>query len=843
MLFFSFLSCCLFLQLPAQETLSTPPTNLRCGDGNQGYGLYWKDNSMNEVKFRVYRAVNSASDFSMWLEVKSNTPTATGTEYYCKVEYVPENFYIYKVAAVNKSGKSSPSELIVLPKRPAELAVRTDSISAVLTWSYPADNLLNFVFIERSKNPDKEFQIMSPVVNQGGVTYVDYSADPGVDYYYRIRGVSYDSKTKSTSYTTPTEIVGPVRVRGKGKDYDGLVNIHERDYKYKAFVNQTWMVENLSFLPAVNPSASKSSSEKRYYVYGFAGSDVSEAIKTDNYKTYGVLYNWTAASEGVTSSSADQIGVQGICPNGWHLPSNKEWVDLWGNLIKVKAIRDSVIFADAVAKGAKVYDSQQYIGDFAMPVSSLFRASPGGFLLSDSAKFHGAGEVENYWSSTSRISVDKGIQLSDAAKESALPVRCIKGPAFPQVSTGEATDITETTAKLGGTVPSDGGAPVLTRGICWNTIGMPVISDNNATNGTGTGAYNCPVTGLKPGTIYFMRAYATNSAGAVFGAQKQFRTTGKTALPSVVTVKVADILGTSVSVFGNITALGGDSVSIRGVCLSTKKKPTIANSVAIDRSGKLNFIGYAAGLTPLTTYYARAFATNSSGTAYGEELQFTTGAALKDGTFDYQGRTYAYSTIGRQTWMSENLAYLPSVSSYKVGSNDKPYYYIYGYDGNNVDSAKATANYKKYGVLYNWKAAATACPSGWHLPGQDEMNILTDYLTNYGYGRGGFGNRIAKSMTSTQGWELSIYPGTPGNEPTINNQSGFNVIPGGQCYSLPVGVSTNIGKGAIFWSATENVRDPSYAFSLVLFYSKDNANPYPNADKKNGFSVRCLKDK
>ena len=180
---------------------------------------------MNEVKFRVYRAVNSASDFSMWLEVKSNTPTATGTEYYCKVEYVPENFYIYKVAAVNKSGKSSPSELIVLPKRPAELAVRTDSISAVLTWSYPADNLLNFVFIERSKNPDKEFQIMSPVVNQGGVTYVDYSADPGVDYYYRIRGVSYDSKTKSTSYTTPTEIVGPVRVRGKGKDYDGLVSI------------------------------------------------------------------------------------------------------------------------------------------------------------------------------------------------------------------------------------------------------------------------------------------------------------------------------------------------------------------------------------------------------------------------------------------------------------------------------------------------------------------------------------------------------------------------------------------------------------------------------------------
>jgi uncharacterized protein (TIGR02145 family) len=372
---------------------------------------------------------------------------------------------------------------------------------------------------------------------------------------------------------------------------------------------------------------------------------------------------------------------------------------------------------------------------------------------------------------------------------------------------------------------------------------MPALSDNNATNGTGTGAYNCPVSGLKAGTIYFTRAFATNSAGTTYGAQKQFKTTGKAALATVSTVKVGDILGTSASGNGNITALGGDSVSIRGVCWNTKKKPTIANSVVIDRSGKLNFVCYAAGLTPVTTYYLRAFATNSSGTAYGEEQQFTTGAATVDGSFDYKGRTYTYTTIGTQTWMSENLAWLPTISSFTVGSNDKPFYYVYGYEGSNVDSAKATESYKKYGVLYNWKAATTACPTGWHLPGQEEMNIFTDYLTNYGYGRGGYGNRIAKSLASTTGWERSIYPGTVGNEPGTNNQSGFNAIPGGQCYSLPVGVSTNIGKGAIFWSATENLRDPVYGFSLVLFYSRDIATPYPNADKKNGFSVRCLKDK
>jgi len=801
------------------------------------------DNSTNEVKFKVYRAINSARDFSAWFEVKSNTQTTTGTEYFCKIEYVPESFYFYKVAAVNKSGNSSPSEVTVLPKRPAGLAVRTDSISAILKWTYPVDNLVNFVFIERSKNPAGEFQIMSPVVNQGGVTYVDYSAEPGVDYYYRIRGVSYDSKSKITSYTIPTEAIGPVRIPGSGKDYDGLVNYQGRNYKYKTFVNQTWMVENLAYLPEVHPSGSISASEKRFYVNGYKGSNFVEAMKTDNFKIYGVLYNWAAASEGVQISSADPIGVQGICPTGWHLPSNKEWVDLWGNLNKVKAARDSAIFTDAVAKGARVYDPQQFIGDFAMPVFNQFKAAPGGFLLSDSTKFHSAGEVENYWSSTSRILADNGIHVSDAGKESGFPVRCIKGPALPLVSTDKAIDITETTAKSGGTVPSDGGAPVLTRGICWNTIGMPAISDNIASNGTGTGAYNCPVTGLKAGTIYFTRAYATNSVGTTYGGQKQFKTTGKNALPSVSTVKVADILGTSVSVNGNISALGGDSVSARGVCWNTKKKPTITNSVAIDRSGKLNFTSYLNRLTPLTTYYVRAFATNSFGTAYGEEKQFTTEAGVKDGTFDYNGRTYAYTTIGTQTWMSENLAYLPSVRPFTVGSNDNPFYYVYGYEGSNVDSAKATANYARYGVLYNWKAATTACPSGWHLPGQGEMTILTDYLTNYGYGCGGYGNRIAKSMASTTGWEPSIYPGTLGNDPATNNQSGFNAIPGGQCYSLPLGISTNIGKGAIFWSATENVRDPSYAFSLVLFYSKDNANPYPNADKKNGFSVRCVKDK
>ena len=92
------------------------------------------------------------------------------------------------------------------------------------------------------------------------------------------------------------------------------------------------------------------------------------------------------------------------------------------------------------------------------------------------------------------------------------------------------------------------------------------------------------------------------------------------------------------------------------------------------------------------------------------------------------GKVYKTITIGTQTWMAENLAYLPSVSHSFTSSFDFPVYYVYGYDGNSVSAAKASANYITYGVLYNWEAAKIACPSGWHLPTDAEWTILENYL-------------------------------------------------------------------------------------------------------------------
>jgi len=105
----------------------------------------------------------------------------------------------------------------------------------------------------------------------------------------------------------------------------------ERDgttYQWVKIGDQFWMAENLAYLPKVNPPNGGSMNDPYYYVYGYGGMSVSEAKATETYKTYGVLYNWTAAMAEAAGSNANPSGVQGICPNGWHLPGDAEWEQL-----------------------------------------------------------------------------------------------------------------------------------------------------------------------------------------------------------------------------------------------------------------------------------------------------------------------------------------------------------------------------------------------------------------------------------------------------------------------------------------------------------------------------------
>jgi len=129
------------------------------------------------------------------------------------------------------------------------------------------------------------------------------------------------------------------------------------------------------------------------------------------------------------------------------------------------------------------------------------------------------------------------------------------------------------------------------------------------------------------------------------------------------------------------------------------------------------------------------------------------------------GNIYQTVTIGDQVWMAENLRYLPSVVGPGPGSDNTAYYYVYGYYGTDVNAAKATEEYTTYGVLYNWYAACTSCPTGWHLPSDTEWIQLTDYLG----GKNVAGDKLKE--TGTTHWN------SPNTDAT--NETGFSALPGG----------------------------------------------------------------
>jgi len=292
-------------------------------------------------------------------------------------------------------------------------------------------------------------------------------------------------------------------------------------------------------------------------------------------------------------------------------------------------------------------------------------------------------------------------------------------------------------------------------------------------------------------------------------------------IPVLSTSAVTDITQTTAISGGNITSDGGATVTARGVCWSTGQTPTLSDNKTTDGTGAGTFVSNISGLTANSTYYARAYATNNKGTAYGSTMSFTT----EDDKFTdpRDGNVYQTVTIGTQIWMAENLKYLPSVVGPATGSQTTAYYYVYDYDGTDVTAAKATANYTTFGVLYNWPAALNACPTGWHLPSDTEWTELTDYL-----GGGGVAGGKLKEIGTTH-WN------TPNTDAT--NETGFTALPSG--YRDDDGTFGNIGYNGYWWSATEY--GASSAWDRYVGGGSSDVGSY-NDGKELGFSVRCVRD-
>ncbi|GAB1373013.1 hypothetical protein MASR1M45_30770 [Candidatus Kapaibacterium sp.] len=194
--------------------------------------------------------------------------------------------------------------------------------------------------------------------------------------------------------------------------------------------------------------------------------------------------------------------------------------------------------------------------------------------------------------------------------------------------------------------------------MCWSTSQNPTIANSKTTDGSGIGTYSSSLTGLSANTTYYVRAYATNSVGTAYGDELSF--TSGTTLPSVSTANISNITYNSAQSGGNVTNDGGANVTARGVCWSTSQNPTIANSKTTDGSGTGSFSSSITGLQSNTTYYVRAYATNSAGTGYGEQVSFKTltNSDVPE-SWNFTENTGNYSTI-----------IIPEAIEPKIGNRD-----------------------------------------------------------------------------------------------------------------------------------------------------------------------------
>jgi len=425
-----------------------------------------------------------------------------------------------------------------------------------------------------------------------------------------------------------------------------------------------------------------------------------------------------------------------------------------------------------------------------------------------------------YWNGTTWVNLAPGLP-GQVISMSATGIPSWSGAAYPTLTTSTISSITPTSANGGGNISSDGGATVSARGLVYGTSANPTLSNSVLTIGSGTGSFSGSITGLTPNTTYYVRAYATNSAGTGYGNEISFQTL-PVAVPTLTTNNVI-AQSTTASSGGNITDNGGSTVTTRGVVWNTSGSPTLLDSKTIDGSGIGSFVSNLEGLIPNTTYYVRAYATNSEGTKYGNQQTFTTTQTVTD----IDGNVYNTVQLGSQFWMSENLkttkyrngAYIPNV----VGNADWQALTTGAWSYYDHDAA----NDPIYGKLYNWYTTLgdTLCPTGWGVPTDAEWTVLTEYLG---------GENIAGGKMKSIG---TAYWNSPNTGAT--NESGFSVLPGGyRNFDGSFFIIRDIF--AFFWSATEV--DNNSAWTRNLNSSSGNVTRDGSRGKSVGASVRCLRD-
>jgi len=415
----------------------------------------------------------------------------------------------------------------------------------------------------------------------------------------------------------------------------------------------------------------------------------------------------------------------------------------------------------------------------------------------------------------------------------------------PVITTNEVTEISYTTAVAGGNLNDEGSSPVIFGGVCWDTISEPRIENNKTIDSVGIGPFITRLTMLVPNTVYFLRAYAVNSKTTGYGEQITFETK-HISVPILTTTQITTVNYSMISTGGNVKNENGGTVTSRGVCWNTSGSPTVLDNSTNDGIGTGMFASTISGLSSNTVYFIRSYATNSSGTGYGDEQSVNLPLNLPgNGITDIDGNVYKTVKIGSQEWMAENL----KTTHYADGS-PIPFLTDQEWSLISLESGKAIkwynndiSNKEVFGALYTWPAAVNgsipsdnnpsgkqgACPTGWHIPSNSEWAQLETYLG---------GSTLTGGNIKEIGTVHWITPNTGASD-----ISGFTALPGGFCWMG--GLSESMGLLGEWWSTSRGIGAglPDRTGSIIFTTSYLITNTYRiKASNGHGKSVRCLKD-
>ena len=393
----------------------------------------------------------------------------------------------------------------------------------------------------------------------------------------------------------------------------------ENNYPIVGIGTQYWMAENLRTIRYKNGDLIPVESDNNIWrtVAGPACSWYNNEVV--NLLKYGALYNWFTVTDD-----------RKVCPAGWHVPTYDEWTTLISLLGGESPAGNKLKENGIINWSSKNPDISNESG---------FSALPGGYRTPDRSDttFFGLGESAKWWSSSQENIVTAWYWTANnfnslsagslESKQAGLSLRCVLGDdqGLPALWTKSISDITSTTAASGGFMNSNHVSSGISRGVCWNTSGNPTIEDNKTCDVTGRRIYTSIITSLYANTTYYVRAYATRSTGTAYGNEVSF-TTSPVVLADLTTAIVSSITPASAISGGTIINDGGGSITSRGVCWATSANPTLSDNKTTDGSGTGSYTSNVGGLQPGTTYHIRSYSTNAAGTAYGDDLTFTTEA-------------------------------------------------------------------------------------------------------------------------------------------------------------------------------------------------------------------------